>query len=359
MKRPMKVAAGAAMVFALAACKEREAAPPPPVRPVLSVVVAPQTLRVFGFAGTVEPRYRASLGFRVLGRIIARDANVGDVVKKGQRLAAIDPLALELAVRAAQADVSNASAQFANASATEARQRALVEQSAATQAVYEAAQQGRDSAAAALARAQANLAKAEEQLGYAQLRSDYDGVVTAIDAEVGQVVSPGQNVATIARPEIREAVVDVPDAIADTLRPGARFDTVLQLDQSVRATGAVREIAPQSDATTRSRRVRITLDDPPSRFRLGTIVTAVLTTPTVPRLELPVGALLERDGQTSVWVVDPATATVSPRPVRVGTRGGGVAEIAEGLAPGTRVVIAGIHSLTAGQSVKLLDEAPR
>ena len=352
-----RAAMALAATLLLAACNEHKPEPAP-IRPVLSTVIALQTSRVLGFTGTVEPRYRANLGFRVLGRIITRDVNVGDVVKKGQRLAAIDPLSLELAVRAAQADVSNAGAQLANASGTEARQRTLVEQSAATAAVYEAAQQGRDAAAAALARAQANLAKAQEQLGYSQLRSDFDGVVTAIEGEVGQVVSPGQNVATVARPDQREAVVDVPDGIAADIPLGTRFDVVLQLDSSLVASGAAREIAPQSDATTRTRRVRITLDNPPSRFRLGTIVNAVLTKPTRPRIEVPAGAVLARDGKTFVWVVDPATSTVNTREVQVARRHGGLAVIGEGVAPGTRIVTAGVNSLAAGQQVKILDEAP-
>ena len=62
---------------------------------------------------------------------------------------------------------------------------------------------------ASVARAQANLTKALEQLGYAQLKAEFAGVVTAVSADVGQVVSPGQNVVTVARPDVREAVVDV------------------------------------------------------------------------------------------------------------------------------------------------------
>ena len=145
-----------------------------------------------GFTGTVEPQYRAILGFRVLGRLIVRHASVGDVVHKGALLAALDPVALELAVRAAAADLSNALAQLANATATETRQRTLLEQKTTTEAQFELAQQAREAAAAAVVRARANLAKAQEQLGYAELRSDFDGVVTAVDAEVGQVVSAGQ-----------------------------------------------------------------------------------------------------------------------------------------------------------------------
>jgi RND family efflux transporter MFP subunit len=163
----------------------------------------------------------------------------------------------------------------------------------------------------------------------------------------------------VARPDIREAVVDVPDNLAGDLSTGTRFDVVLQLDPNQKATGAIREIAPQSDATTRTRRVRITLDDPPTRFRLGTIVTAIITKPTRPRLEVPAAAVLARDGKTLVWAVDPATSTVSAREVRLEPRHGDIAIIAEGLAPGTRIVTAGVNSLTPGQQVKLLDEAPR
>jgi RND family efflux transporter MFP subunit len=354
-----KLAATAVILLAAGGCNDHKAEAPPPIRPVLSVVVAPQTTRTFGFAGMVEPRYRANLGFRVLGRIIARDVKIGDVVTKGQRLAALDPLSFELAVRAAQAEVSSAAAQLANASATETRQRTLLQQSTATQAVFDAAQQAREAAAASLTRAQANLSKAQEQLGYTQLRSDFDGVVTGVEAEVGQVVSPGQTVVAVARPDIREAVVDVPDGIAAGLAQNARFEVLLQLDPTIRSTGTVREIAPQSDPTTRTRRARITLDNPPASFRLGTIVTATLTTPTAQHIALPSGALLQQDGKTLVWVVDPTALTVSPRPVHVVRREDGTVEVADGLVPGLRVVTAGVHSLQPGQSVKILDEAPR
>ena len=161
---------------------------PDPFSPSLS----PQTARTVGFAGTVEPRYKSDLGFRVLGRIISRDVNVGDVVKKGQRLATLDPLAYQLAVRSAQADLASATARLENAAATETRQRTLLQQNIATQAQFDAAEAARESAEAGVTSARANLDKAEEQLGYTELRADFDGVVTATEAELGQVVQPGR-----------------------------------------------------------------------------------------------------------------------------------------------------------------------
>ena len=266
------------MIGLLAACQEEHHAEAPAPRPVLTVVAAPQTARTVGFAGTVEPRYKSDLGFRVLGRVISRDVNVSDVVRKGQRLATLDPLTYQLAVRSAQADLVSATARLENAAATESRQRTLLQQNITTQAQYDAAKQARESAEAGVTSARANLDKAEEQLGYAELRAEFDGVVTATEAELGQVVQPGQTVVSVARPDIREAVVDLPESIGRDLRPGARFDIALQVDPSVRAAGSVREIAPQADPATRTRRVRITLDNPPESFRLGTTITASVTT---------------------------------------------------------------------------------
>jgi RND family efflux transporter MFP subunit len=341
----------------LAGCQEEPHAKVPAARPVLTVTAVPQAVRTFGFAGTVEPRYISDLGFRVLGRIVSREVDVGDLVKKGQRLATLDPVAYELAVRSAQADLASATARLENAAATEARQRTLLKQDITNQAQFDAATQALESAQAGVISAKAGLDKSQDQLSYTELRADFDGVVTSVAAEPGQVVQPGQTVVAVARPDIREAVVDLPESIGRDLKPQARFDIALQVDPSVRAAGSVREIAPQADSATRTRRVRITLDNPPKSFRLGTTITATVTTQVSPDIELPATALLERDGKTMVWVVDPSTRTVSTRDVTIAARERTFVRVLDGLTAGSRVVIAGVNSLTPGQTVKLPDGA--
>jgi RND family efflux transporter MFP subunit len=348
---------GFSALLALTGCHKRQTAPP--VRPVLSVVVSPEATAKAGFAGTIEARYQSSFSFRVLGRIIARDVNVGDRVNKGTQMAALDALPFELLVRTAEADVANAEAQLQNATATEERQRNLFAQGATAKAQFEAAQHGLEEAKAGVTRTRANLDKAQEQLGYTKLHTDSDGVVTAVSAEVGQVVQPGQAVATVARPDVREAVADMPDGIAGALQKGVPFEVTLEADPSIRATGQVREIAPSADAATRTRRVRIILDNPPEKFRLGTVVKAVAAAPAGAHIELPASAVFERDGKTMVWVVDGAKKTVSAREVKIAARETGAVAVAEGLPPGARVVTAGVHSLTNGQSVKVPEEPSR
>jgi membrane fusion protein, multidrug efflux system len=201
MRTRLFVVAGVfASALAMAGCKQ-EAKAPEPVRPVLSTVLQPAASGSTVVVGTVQPRYETNLGFRMLGRLIARPVNVGDLVAEGQVVAATDPTALELAVRSAKADLSKAQALLENAIGTEERKRILIKAEATTKQTLDDAEQVRAGAQASTARARANLTKAIEQFGYAELKADFAGVVTAVSAEVGQVVSPGQTVVTVARPD--------------------------------------------------------------------------------------------------------------------------------------------------------------
>jgi RND family efflux transporter MFP subunit len=301
--------------------------------------------------GTVEPRYKTDLGFRVLGRLIARPVNVGDLVAAGQMVAAIDAATLELDLNSAIADVSKSQAQLTNASATEQRQRTLITTDDTTKATLENAEGTRAAAQAVLTRAQADLEKAHEQLGYAQLKAEFAGVVTAVGAEVGQVVSAGQSVVTVARPEIREAVVDIGDDFPVPLRTGLSFTVSLQLDPTIHVEGQVREVAPQADSVTRTRRVRITLNNPPETFRLGATVTATVHGGQDSVLRVPQTAVLTKDGENFVWIVDPAANTVSLHKIEIAAEEGNV-RVTRGLGAGARVVTAGIHSLVDGQRVR-------
>lgn len=350
MMHGMRISAVLAICVAAAGCQDEMAAPLP-VRPVLSTVVTPVQTEEGSIVGTVEPRFKTDLSFRVQGRLISRPVHIGDTVDKGQIVAAIDPTSLELAVRSAVADVASAQAKLTNASGFEERQRTLLKTQVISQSDMESAEQATASAQATLAREEADLTKARENLSYAQLKAEFAGVVTAVSAEVGQVVSSGQAVVTVARPDIREAVVDVADDVADTLQIGQPFTVSLQLDPAIRAEGKAREIAPQADAVTRSRRVRITLDKPPATFRLGTTVTTAVTS-SRPVLRLPPSAILARDAKTFVWLVDPSKATVALREITSEPDDGGGVRVVAGIEAGLRVVTAGVHSLADGQKVR-------
>jgi RND family efflux transporter MFP subunit len=358
----MKVWIAAALLLGLAACRDdgQEATP---VRPVLSVASNVRTTDTLGpFAGTIEPRYKADLGFRIFGRMVARFVDVGATVARDQELAALDPAVQTLAVRSAEATVANAQAQFVNAEAEEGRQRDLALRNITPPAQFELIQRNRETAEANLTRARASLRKARDLLSFTQLKADFDGVVTGRYAEPGQVVNAGQKIVTVARPEIREAVIAVPDELADALSHANDFTMTVDLDHVVSMkAAAVRSIDPAADPTTRTRSVFLTLDDPPAAFRLGITIGVTLTRPVSPRIDLPSTALLDKDGKSFVWLVDRAKGTLAPHvalhevtvlardeDTMTVTAGTGAAELPDG----ARVVIAGAHSLTPGQAVK-------
>jgi membrane fusion protein, multidrug efflux system len=356
MKTRFLVVAGTmASALAMAGCNQ-EVKAPEPVRPVLSTVLRSAVPDSTMAVGTVQPRYETNLGFRVLGRLIARPVNVGDLVAEGQTIAAIDPTAFELAVRSARADLSKTEALLENAIGTEERKRILLKTDATTKQTLDDAEQVRAGTQASTARARANLIKTNEQLGYAKIKADFAGVVTAVNAEVGQVVSPGQSVLTIARLDAREAVVDVGADFPVPLTIGLPFTVSLQLLPAVQVQGQIREIAPQADQVTRMRRVRIALNDPPESFRLGSTITARSANVHSSVLRVPASAVLKNGAETFVWVIDAPKSTVSLHKVGLSEDEAGIC-LTSGLSVGARIVTAGIHSLKQGQQVRIEQDA--
>lgn len=347
----------------LAGCGEKERTLPPP-RPVLSVVVESQHQESVGrFAGTIQARYETTLGFRTNGRIASRAVDVGDKVAKGALLATLDPTDQQNRLRASEGDRASAEAQWIDAQADARRQEELFARGVGAKANLDAARTRLQTSRASLDQARAAVQQASDQLDYTHLTTDFDGVVTAWRAEAGQVVAAGQDVVTLARPEVREAVFDLPDDLVAALPEDATFLVSAQLQENASTTGRIREMAPQADAATRTRRVRLSLEQTPDSFRLGTTVRVELSSPVTPRASLPASVLMHAEPgapqeRGQVWVVDEQAAVVHRREVQVLSREEERVLIGKGLADGERVVSAGVNSLKEGQAVKL-DEGDR
>ena len=336
----------------LAACSKEEP-PPEPVRPVLSMEVKAEDQENLGrFAGTIQARYESNLGFRVPGRIARRAVDVGAEVEKGAVLAVLDPTDQQNQLRSAQGDLARVQAQYINAQANARRQQELFNRGVGAQAQLDIAQTDLKTTQASLDQAKASVNQAKDQLNYAELRTDHAGIVTAWNAEAGQVVAAGQQVVTLARPDIKEAVIDLPAGLAERLPPDVVFLVAGQLDPSVHTTAIVREIEPQAQSATRTRRARLSLAETPAAFRLGTAISVTLSTAIAPRIELPLSALQEADGKTRIWLLDTQNQTVQPRDVTVVSRDADSATLNGGVKPGERIVTAGVNSLKPGQKSK-------
>lgn len=355
MKRLLLLSA----VVLLGACS-KEDAPPEPVRPVLSVEVKALNQENLGrFAGSIQARYESNVGFRVPGRIASRNVDVGAEVQKGALLATLDPTDQQNQLRSAQGDLARVQAQLINAQANARRQQELFNRGVGAQAQLDIAQTDLKTTQASLDQARAAVNQAQDQLNYVELRTDHKAIVTAWSAEAGQVVAAGQQVVTLAQPDIKEAVIDLPDTLVDQLPADVVFQVASQLDPSITSTAIVREIEPQAQSATRTRRTRLSLTDTPPGFRLGTAISVTLSSAIKPRLELPVSALQEVDGKLRIWIVDPQTQTVAPREVSLISRTDATVVLANGVRSGERVVSAGVNSLKPGQKVKIDEDSPQ
>ena len=341
----------------LAACSKHEP-PPEPVRPVLSIKVQALNEETLGrFAGSIQARYESNTGFRVGGRIASRNVDVGAEVQKGTLLATLDPSDQQNQLRSAQGDLAKVQAQLINAQANARRQQALFDRGVGAQAQLDIATTDLKTTQASLDQARAAVNQSQDQLAYTELRADHKAVVTAWNAEAGQVVTAGQQVVTLAQPDIKEAVIDLPDTLVDEIPSDVVFLVAGQLDPSINTTATIREIEPQAQSATRTRRARLTLANTPDGFRLGTAISVTLSSAIKPRIELPATALQEADGKTRIWVIDTQSKTVAPRDVSVISRTDGTVVLAGGVKSGEQVVTAGVNSLKPGQAVKLDEDS--
>jgi RND family efflux transporter MFP subunit len=359
--QPRLARAGAGLLLAaalLAACS-RPAPAPEPVRAVRTLEVAPGSAGSTQlFAAEVRARTESRLGFRVPGKMLSRSAELGQRVQAGQALAQLDPADLRLGQDVARAALRAAQAQFELADADAKRFRELKAQGFISGAELDRRETTLRAAAAQLEQARAQVGVQGNQAAYATLLAPASGVVTAIEAEPGAVLSTGAPVLRLAHDGPRDAVFAVPETQAAAYRTLLGRTGALQ----VRAWGSeallpatVREVAAAADPATRTFLVKADLGSAP--VQLGQTLTVLAAAPRQEGVvRLPLAAVFQLQGLPTVWLVDRTSMTIKAQPVQVAGADGNEVVVAAGLAPGQRVVTAGVHVLQPGQKVQFWNE---
>lgn len=339
----------------LAACS-RPAVPPEPVRAVRTLTVgASSSGASLDYAGEVRARTESRLSFRVPGLMVSRPVNVGDVVKAGQVLARLDPQDLQLTQDAARSALQAARVNADQAAADFKRFKDLRAQGFISEAELERRETTLKSAQAQWQQAQAQAGVQGNQARYGTLVSDVGGVVTSVDAEPGAVLAAGAAVLRLAQDGPRDVVFAVPEQQVTAMRGLVGKVGALQVklwggDTQVPAT--VREVAAAADPMTRTFTIKADLGRAP--VRLGQTATVSLAVPAVAGVfKLPLSAVFEQQGKSSVWLLDRATMTVRAQPIVVAGAEGNMVLVGGGLEAGQTVVSAGAHTLTPGQKVSL------
>ena len=319
-----------------------------------AVIEAGNAASVYSYSGEVCGRFESQLAFQVSGKIIKRNIELGSQIKSGDVLMVIDPKDLNQMANSSSAQVYSAQSQLRLATSNLERYRQLYEQDAVSRAQYDQYVAAYDSAVAAAQQASAQYAQSANQVDYSQLHSDVSGVVSAINAEAGQVVSAGQTVVTVVRDGEREVEINVPENRINELRQAKQIKITFWALPGVSIDGSVREISPMADKTMRTYKVRISMINPTPEIDLGMTASVEVGAgagqqPTA--VSIPLTAIYQTGPSPAVWVIVDGVATL--RPVKLGEFGNGDVQVLEGLQTGDAIVTAGVHKLREGQQVNM------
>jgi RND family efflux transporter MFP subunit len=344
----------------LSACREEKPnlpSPPPSVLVQPAALVDAAGLTVY--AGEVRARREVDLAFRVGGKLVARSVDVGATVASGTLLARLDPADLQLNVAAVRAQVNAAESEVALAKAEVDRYTVLAEQKFVSPAVLDAKTMQFKAASARLAQVRAQWTVSDNQASYGELKHDHSGVVTAVLAEVGQVVAAGQPIVRLAYSEEKEVLINVPESRLAELKAAPILTISLWAQPQLKLRGQLRELAPAADPATRTYAARIRLLDSHPALQLGMTAQVVLpsaSSTTTPGVRTPLSAVIDRGQGAEVWVVvqDAGKSKVERRPVTVAAYREDAVILSSGIVVGESIVVVGAHKLVAGQTVRPL-----
>lgn len=303
------------------------------------------------YAGVVRGRYETNLAFQVGGQIMSRNVEVGSAVRAGEILMTINPRDVVQQKNQAEAQIKSTRAQLELARSNLERYRELYKADAIAAAVLDQYQANYTAALAAYENARAAAAQTQNLMGYTNLVADFDGVISAITAESGQIVAAGQTVATLIQTGELEVEINVPENKLSEVELG-RSAEISFWANAAQVSGIVREVSPIADAAARTYRVRISLPNPPAGLQLGMTASAALSetaTNLVGTSKLPLSAIYQTGATPQVWVVE--NDAVALREVTVQQFGDNEVFV-RGLNQGELVVTAGVHKLHEGQKVR-------
>ncbi|OWY28615.1 efflux transporter periplasmic adaptor subunit [Herbaspirillum robiniae] len=341
-------------VLTLAACSK-----PAPVAEAPREVVVLQAQQRDGaqallLPAEVQSRFVTAMSFRVAGQLVERRVHLGDTVRKGQVVARLDPADAEHNAASARADLDSARQHL---EAAQKQLRRDTEQARENLISAQQLEQSQDAHAAAQAQfkaAQARAAVAGNQRGYTSLLAEHDGLISAEQANTGDVLSAGQAVFSLAWSGAVDVITDVADSQVARIRPGASATVTLGALPGKSFSARVREVSPAADPQSRTYRVKVTLEQPDASLRLGMIgevaIAPAREASAAQVMVLPATALFHQGDKPAVWIV--RDGKLELRPVTVAGYGERSITLTQGVAAEDKVVVQGVHTLTAGEKVK-------
>lgn len=351
------------VLFVLTSCSQGKIEEPPAAKPIpikTGKVRHVQEREFVSVSGTVtSPDAPVSVAFLVSGKVIEVGPREGDYVKKGQLLAAIDPLDYKLSLQAASAQAGQAKVAIQRSKDEYARMKFLYESRSLAENDFEKYKAAWLSAKEQVDQAVANQRLAQKRLNDASLYAPTAGFISKRAIEPGQTAGSGSPVFEIVKLDPVEINVGVPETDIHLVRIGQTAAVTIPALPTEFFEGRVRVINVSADPNTRTYMTRIVVPNPAHILRVGMVAEARIEGDrTVDLMTLPAETILrDPQGATIVFVYYPEQGRVYAKRVVTGAVYGREIAIKSGLAGDETVVFAGQAKLRDGTIVSLADEA--
>jgi len=311
--------------------------------------------------GNIQPFNRAAIFARVNGYVKTWDHDIGSPVKSGQALAAIDAPDLDQQLSQAKATLASVRANLQIASLTANRNNILLQKQIVAQQLADQTTADATAKEAVVDANEANVRQLEAMQSFKTLAAPFDGVVTARNVEIGQLISPGGSgqplfeVSDLHRVRI---FVQVPQSFSAGLAPGMKATFEMPQYPGVQFDATLTHISKAINATSHTMQVELQADNSAGKFFGGSYCNVHFEIPTDANLvKIPSTALVTGNQGTQVATLDSNNKVVL-KAVQLGRDLGDSVEVIAGLSPSDRIINNPPETLAAGDTVRLAAATP-
>lgn len=186
------------------------------------------------------------------------------------------------------------------------------------------------------------------------IRAPVAGTITSFPVSVGSMVAPSVSIAKISNTKNLEINISVAERFVSRIEVGQPALLTFDSYPGEVFTAKVAEVNPVLDTTSRSMGVKLVLDPPDDRIKIGMYCRVKLITESKSGVvAIPRESIVNRSGQESVFVVN--GNTVENRPISVGITVDNMVEVVSGLTAGNEVVVSGQTLLDSGSKVNVIN----
>ncbi|MFT4684564.1 MAG: multidrug efflux system membrane fusion protein [Flavobacteriales bacterium] len=313
------------------------------------------------FSGAARTDKIIKLSFRSSGIITKFNIKIGQKVRKGQQLAKLDNVQSRLNYQSALSSLNSAESAMNTAKLSLDRARKLFEKGSTALSNFEAAKNQYTTAKNSYSSAKQTVALQNEQIQYGYLRAPENGIISVVEAEIDENVSPGQIIATLNSGTDMEIALGLPESVINNVKQNMLVDVAFASLEGKTFKGKVTEVSPALDPNTATYPVRIVVTNPSDEIKSG--MAANVTFDFIDgkskirkqELVVPANAVGEDSSGRFVFIVEGEgkTGRVKKQNVTLGDITAEGFEIKSGLTLGQKIATAGLQTLLDGQEVKL------